>query len=381
MPVKFMRKPCRLNKARVTELEFKKDQITRILDKTLERVNDGSFGAKELSRTLLGMGKIVRKIQKERRRKRMNVNLYAFSQTLLDEAMQPKEEIFHPFITASQPILKLFTSRELMNVAYALAMMGYLPRLEGGTALHFVADAALLKIEEFDSQELSNLLWSYATLGFHHWKLFHGAADSIMNRDLGEFDSRELGNVVWSFGKADIIHPGLFKSLGDAFVKGDLQMIDPQILRDVVWGYAMAKELHPTLFRTIGDALVGLDDLRDLRPNVLSTLVWSFASLGIPHSKLFERVGDTIISFKNLREFKSYDLSNAVWAFSAAGVEQIELFRKVGDAIVDLDELNKFTIEELTDIQWAYETAKVSHGAMLTRVDDAIAELSKDDSS
>ena len=72
---------------------------------------------------------------------------------------------------------------------------------------------------EFWPQDFSNIIWSYATSGESHPKLFSKLGDHIIAmKDLGQFKPQDFSNIMWSYATAGEAHPKLFSKLGDHIV-------------------------------------------------------------------------------------------------------------------------------------------------------------------
>jgi hypothetical protein len=78
--------------------------------------------------------------------------------------------------------------------------------------------------------------------------LFKAAGDSIVGmHDVGEFKPQELSNIIWSYATEGESHPQLFSKFGDHIVAmNDLSAFLPQHFSNITWAYATAGESHPT---------------------------------------------------------------------------------------------------------------------------------------
>ena len=66
------------------------------------------------------------------------------------------------------------------NLAYAYALLGYDPVFEYGTALlENTAEESTECISGFNEQDISNLVWAYATLKVSHPLLFQSVGDAV----------------------------------------------------------------------------------------------------------------------------------------------------------------------------------------------------------
>jgi hypothetical protein len=110
-------------------------------------------------------------------------------------------------------------------------------------------------MKDFEPQNISNLAWSYASLGIPHSALFQSLGDVVLSADLKTFNSQDIANTVWAYAKLDIKHAGLFEKVGDHVVELDnLKSFKPQALANIMWAYSAANVLREDLFEKIGNA-------------------------------------------------------------------------------------------------------------------------------
>ena len=107
-----------------------------------------------------------------------------------------KQFIFGCMAEASRLILSEFQSRELSNLIYAFGLAEYNHEFEdGSTALDIFAVKASSNLGNFEPQELSNTVWAYATLEISHPLLFKKVAGHIVGLDnLETFWPQALSN-------------------------------------------------------------------------------------------------------------------------------------------------------------------------------------------
>jgi hypothetical protein len=371
---------------------------------------------KDLTTITLAMAKIIKSLL-AKPNKQWSIDQRAFGNILLDENLKPQECIFQPLAEAAKDKLLDYEPRYLSNLAYAYALLGNDPELDDSTTmLANIADASLDSIGQFIAQDISNMVWAFATLKISNPSLFRSVGDAVVKmNDLNEFKPQGLAitvwayasmdlqntglfqkiadhivelrgmksfqpqnfsNIVWAFATANTKHPGLFEKVGNAIVGlDDLKSFNAQVFSNIVWAYANVNIKHPGLFEEVGNAIVALDDLKSFKPQELSNVVWAYATAYIQHPGLFEKVGDTIVEMKNLKSLKPQDFSNTVWAYATANIQHPELFEKVGNAIVELKDLQSFSAQEFSNILWAFATANIQHPGLFKNIGDAIVDL------
>ena len=82
-----------------------------------------------------------------------------------------------------------------------------------------LAEESLKKLEKFNSEELSSIVYAFAIVDRMHFPLFNEVAKiapfKIRN---GEFSNTELSWITWVFASVGIIDKQLFESIADAVV-------------------------------------------------------------------------------------------------------------------------------------------------------------------
>jgi hypothetical protein len=267
---------------------------------------------KDLTTIILSMAKIVKNVRKTKLRRKMNNIHQVFGQLLLNGDPNRMEDVFDFCAMAADRTLPYSDARHISNLAYAYALVGYDPQLGDRTLLVNIGDESVGFIQEFNGQDVSNMVWAFATL--------------------------------------NVTHPVLFQTVGHHIEQlDDLESFKPQELSNIIWAYATAGVQHPTLFKNVGDHIVALDNLKSFEPQAFANTVWAFATAGMQHPALFKKVSDHVAALDNLKSFNSQDFANTVWAYATAGVQHPDLFRKVGEHIITFDNLKSFTPQALSN--------------------------------
>ena len=64
------------------------------------------------------------------------------------------------------------------------------------------------QLNDFEPQNLSNIVWSYGKAEISHPDLFNKLANHIVSLEhLNDFDSQNLSNILYAYAKAEISHP------------------------------------------------------------------------------------------------------------------------------------------------------------------------------
>ncbi len=348
-----------------------------------------TFGPKDLSQTILSMAKLVAFLRKSRSGYYRKDNFASLlSNLLLNGNAMIKEDVFLSLANASVREMNQFNAQSLSNLAYAHALIGYAPKFDDGRDLFdHIAIHANGRTKEFNPQEVSNMVWAFATVKKRHDALFKAIGDEVVAHDhLNGFNPQALSNIAWAYATARVSHPELFVKIGNHIARHNhLRDFKPQELSNTVWAYATAGVNHPKLFEKMANHIVSLDHLTEFDPQALSNIVWSYVTAEINHPQLFqnhpellEKVGNHIDQLDHLRDFNAQDVSNMVWAYATAQVSHPELFEKMANHVVRHDHLRDFKPQALSNIVWAYATAQVSQSKLFQQVANAATQC-KDD--
>jgi hypothetical protein len=378
IPQLMTKRPQKQHAGEEISIDEMRLMIGRIFDNTVDGIVDCRF--REITETTLGMAKMVQ-ILKKRAGGRRGEDAY---RTILREILLNKDnrtanrELFQFIAEKTLDRLHESEARHISNLAYAYALIEYVPKFVDGSDLfdHIAMHSAKMRME-FNEQDVSNMVWAFATVDKRHDALFKAMGDQVVAQDhLRDFRPQALANIVWAYATAQVSHPQLFEKMANHIAGLDhLREFKPQNLSNTVWAYATAGVNHPQLFAKLANHIAGLDNLREFKSQELSNTVWAFALAEVSHPDLFENMANHIVQLDHLRHFKPQALSNIVWAYATAGVNHPKLFEKMANHIVRLDHLKDFRPQALSNIVWAYATAGVSHPKMFEKMANHIVRL------
>ncbi|KAL3784108.1 hypothetical protein HJC23_012740 [Cyclotella cryptica] len=350
-------------------------ELKRILYKTIRSAD--MFSPKHLSGIILALAKIVRhgrrvgRIDSGMRDNESSTLLHPLYRILLgDNSINQDDNMLLPLFEAANNRLQKFEPRYLSNLSYACALLRANPTYDSGiTLFDNIASEAIKQIDKYNGQDVSNMVWAFATLSIQHSELFKAVGDTVVHTNLKRFQPQDFSNIVWSFATLHEDHPLMFQSVGDEIAALDLRGFKPQELSNTVWSFATVNADHPAMFQKVGDTIVGnYVDLKKFTPQNISNIVWAFATAHEQHLHLFKKVGVTIAEHDDLKAFSPQALSNIVSAFSSAGVVHLKMFDKIGNTIAEYEDLKSFKPQEISSVVRAFETVNVDHPGMLQRI-------------
>jgi hypothetical protein len=172
------------------------EQLDAILDSTMESI--GHFSGRDLATTTLGLAKVMKQVESHGQRSASSLHQRLHT-LLIGINSENKQVILGKVAKASLLILSEFDARCLSNLIYSIGLSEYIPKVKDGrTILDVLALAAISKLQHFNPQDLSNMLWSYAKVESSNSLLFKAAGDVIMGmNDLSEFELQHFSNILW----------------------------------------------------------------------------------------------------------------------------------------------------------------------------------------
>jgi RAP domain/FAST kinase-like protein, subdomain 1/FAST kinase-like protein, subdomain 2 len=176
---------------------------------------------------------------------------------------------------------------------------------EAPALLDAIADAAQVRINEFNPQNLSNTAWAFATLNHEAPALLDAIANAVQVQ-INDLNPQALSNTAWSFAKLNHKAPALLEAIADA-AQVRIKDFTPQALANTVWSLATMHHEAPSLLDAIARA--AQVRLSDFNPQALAITAWSFAVFDMEsHSftHLDSRFAQTLLS----RDPSSFSVEN-----------------------------------------------------------------------
>jgi hypothetical protein len=361
------------------------EQLAKILYNTMESMH--KFDGRDIATIAISLAKIMKQVESRGQRADTGSLHRNLHHLLIGEVnSENKHYIFSEIAMHAFPILYTFDARSLSNLINSFGHAEYTPKVKDGrTIFDVLALEAMSKLTHFNSQDLSNMLWSYAKMESSNsllWSyakmessnslLFTAVGDSIVGmNDLSEFKPQELSNIIWAFATAGESHPKLFNKFGNHIVAmKDLGQFKPQHLSNIIWSYATSRETHPQLFKIFGDHIAGMKDLRQFKPQDFSNIIWAYATSGESHPLLFQKLAHAAIARSN--NFNSQDIANFLWAYATVGIiDQHYLFTSFAPAVKAA--LGKCNSQNVANVAWSYAVANVNDHSIFNT--DLVAAL------
>jgi hypothetical protein len=340
------------------------EQLAEILCNTLENMKGYSY--RDIATIAISLANVMKQVESHGQRAATGSLNQTLQDLLVGINSENKHYIFSEIAVHATPILSKFDARHLSNLIYSFGVAEYVPKVEGGrTIMDILALEAMSKLQHFNSQDLSNMLLSYAKLESSNSLLFKAAGDKIVGMyDLSEFLPQHFSNIIWSYATAGEAHPKLFSKLGDHMIlMKDLGQFLPQHLSNIIWAYVTAGESHPKLFSKFANHIVAIDNLSVFNSQDISNIIWSYATAGQSHPLLFQKLALVAISRRN--ECNPQDIANLLWAYATVRSIDKNLFTSFAPAVKSV--LIQCNSQEVANVAWAYAVANVNDPSLFNK--------------
>ena len=138
-----------------------------------------------------------------------------------------------------------------------------------------IAAAAAARLHSFSTQEVTNLVWAFATLKRRHRLLFD-ATEAELCRRTSKFSAQGVSQVVWAFAKVGLHKYKLLLSAAAAAMSS-IASYDGHSLASLTWAFANLQVEHGGLVHAICVEVLRRANLFDLE--AITQLLWSLSRL------------------------------------------------------------------------------------------------------
>lgn len=285
--------------------------------------------------------------------------VYGVSRSRIPES-PPRSALLDILALATATRLYELKPQEISNIVWAYATANHpAPRL-----FDAVAKVAGARAADFNPQETSNIVWAYATAGCRAPYLFDELSEASIDA-IGDFNPQNLANSCWAYAKCEHRAPRLFDAIAIATIAklGDL---NEQNLANVAWAFATANHAAPDLFNALAEAVSSEARVGKLKPQELANMAWAFSAACHRSPRLYEALAETA-AVRGVRDFKPQAVANTAWAYAFAGHSAPSLYDSL--ARVGASQADQFRPRSMANTLWAY----ASSGHASPQLFDALA--------
>jgi hypothetical protein len=201
-----------------------------------------------------------------------------------------------------------FNSQNVANTLWAYATMGRQP---GERLMGMLEGRAEAISGEFKPQAVANTLWAYATMARKPGERLMGLLEQRAESMSWELNSQEVANTLWAYAtmgwKPGERLMGVLEGRAEA-ISGDF---NSQGVANTLWAYA-------TIGRRPGERLMGLLEERaeaisgELNSQEVANTLWAYTTLGRqPGEGLLGKLEEQVK--RHAHEFSSQAVANTLW--------------------------------------------------------------------
>lgn len=203
--------------------------------------------------------------------------------------------LYETVVTLLPEKLQYFNGQELSNVLWAFARRYSLDQeslcgMEGvEEVLELLAQQCQWQIRNFTPQGVANVAWSFATMQLYHEGLMWDFK-SLLCESIGQmrFKPQELANLIWAFGKLQVESCEDVLAALEKPISQQLLWFSPQQLSNILWAIAKLAENRACykkkdiLLKRVAKSLTETTaaKAKQLKREELSMSLWAVASLG-----------------------------------------------------------------------------------------------------
>jgi hypothetical protein len=340
----------------------------------------------------------------------------------------PERMVAHPkyqfLLKRAEEYIDEMTPRALANFLWGMAALGDCKNT--GIVLRVGRKLLTINPAELKTQELSNVLWSMATLEVHEPELVNVILDSACDR-IDDCVPQALSNMIWACATLRHFHPRFPQAVAES-AGPRLDTFQSQTLANTLWAYSVLG-LYPTdLFNKAADEIVrrlnGKDKTTSASPRSLKSSRTNSNSSGgdVARKNYSSSTSSTESSFKYnnnttsgdgsksgyqknysqynnnrnedsgpsiapVSEFQGQEISNVLIAYARGCIIhpallqalEKELCRTVevtrDGQIIHTERLKEFTSQALANTLWAFATLRWYPARLLPSITEAIGNI------
>lgn len=243
--------------------------------------------------------------------------------------------------------------RHLASIATSLARLGW-KESTAGRVLRGLAAIAPPLLPGSRPRDLSNLAWAWAALELRGFDalLLAIAREAVIQID--DFNEQNLSNTCWAFAKLGLRHDPLIKAIAEETVK-KLSQFSAQGLTNTLWGFATLVIKGEECLGQYAWQLICalLEEIQRRMPDCttqeLSNSSWACCRLGVRHEGFMKAVCER--GFQILTSYTPQDLSNTAMAFAKPNLEARAFLEAMSREAAK--KMHLFEAREISNLTWS----------------------------
>lgn len=266
-----------------------------------------------------------------------------------------------------------FKSQEISNTIWAFGTVGFGTLADKRNFNDFIvlksddyeADVALVdqtlavvsksvtgRLRVFTEQELNNLAHGCGRLGRCEPEMFAGIAREFAQRQ-GRVTGQDIGTTLWSFATTKYFDKGSFESMLSRLRLGAVEYWKPQEISNIAWALGTAA-IAPKYPKAFDVSLIPLSERVSFEVASKDPITLAYAAVA---KELLRRP----------EEFKTQELKDSLWGLSKGGIRHPLVFRSIAEYLVGRESdnvpegnlhtgvgMDSFSSQEIANLCWAY---------------------------
>ncbi|KFM25999.1 hypothetical protein F751_3637 [Auxenochlorella protothecoides] len=240
-----------------------------------------------------------------------------------------------------------------------------------------------------DGRSIANTIWGLAALNDTSAAaeaLVRKLNNRLLHLPLDQFSSQEISNILWGTVKLKMNDPRVFAHMLKQ-VTLTIDDFSTQGLSNIVWACAVLRHRDPEFLAAIERRTMAL--LTEMRTQSIANIAWSCSVLEYTPVRLCAALSKEVVSRRVAEEFSAQDLTNLLLCFSRAGlasppmlsaIEREIVAQRPGFSGLPINRLEGFTSQGLCNALWSFGVQRwypsLSMDAMLQYITLSIADIS-----
>ena len=155
-------------------------------------------------------------------------------------------------------------------------------------------------IDSMEPRALANFLWGMAALGDQqNTGIVLRLGRRLMEIDVCELKTQEISNVVWSLATLEMQMPELMDRMLNAACDRIHECV-PQALSNMIWACATLRHVNGRFIAAVSESAA--PRLDTFQSQTLANTLWAYSVLGVYPSELFNIAADEIVERLRMRE-------------------------------------------------------------------------------
>ena len=243
----------------------------------------------------------------------------------------------------AQQQLHTWKPQHLSNTAWAFATLAFNP---GQSLLAQICLQAEWKAADFRAQQTVNLAWSLATFSYSAMGLLEKLV-AHLERRRHQITAESLVTLLWSYATLRC-HPWRLMSVLQAEM--DVASLPPAALANLLWSYATLGHRPVPQQMVTAAAQVAERKAAEIAPCDASQMVWALATLEHHPGHLLDLLAATVEG--SLYSMPPEQLANLVWAYSKLDHFAGALLERA--AVATRSRVFEFDLPALSTLVWSY---------------------------